>query len=620
MDTILNKKSAYIKYQDTLSLLCLISALAFYCWKAPISFGFNDESAFIAYAHRLTMGDSLFTDEWHVAQLTGFLLYLPVKSYLLISGSTDGIVLFFRYMFVSLQGVVSCVIYWRLRKYGVLSILAAVIFYLHIPFFTIMSLGYSAMGLAFVALTGVLMATTKKSSKVTFYLTGLFFAGAVLCNPVLSFVYFLYSICMIICEISKNKKRPFFSFSEISFSIKTWFWITLGICTIAAIFLSFLFSKTSLSEIINNFPMLLTDPQYQFSSNGGGQNIFSIQKTLSEIVKINPYLFTAFSALTAAIIFDKKRIAHRPFYLSFVSVIFFAYVVSITLSFKFPYYGYWTFPLTLLGLICYILSENKRKDAFVFLWILGWLYEVCLDITSDMGFVVASQGLLVSCIASTIFIKNIIDELKKQNEFKKHKDFKFNHKSLLKVLAPALTAALLFQICQECYIAANTKFYPEYLVLDPKASFGVSIQRNSTEELNVMITNGPEKGLKTTASRAKIYNAMLIDLSTIKEKGDSNVLIAGNFPWGYLYLNRPYATLSAWLPDSVIIADKQRLTKYYELHPDKTPKYIYIPKINDLIYMMYTPENAKIILADLTKNHNYTIKESNYGYIVEIIN
>lgn len=624
LDTVLNKRTLTIKQQDITALLFFTAAIGFFYWKAPFGFCFSDESLYISNALRLIMGDSLFADDWHVSQLTGFFLYLPVKAYISVVGSTDGVVLFCRYLFIALQGSVSSVIYVRLRKYGIFSILAALIFFLHIPSFTLMSPGYYALGLAFVVLTGLLMATTEKYRKAQYYLVGLFFACAVLCNPVLAFVFILYSICVLIYETNKNKNNRPFDFSGISFSVKTWFWITLGIFTMASIFVAFLLSRTTIGELNDNFPMLLSDPEY---TGSGAQSLFSIQKTMAEILKINPYLFVAMAVLLAVIVFDKKRIAHRKPYIAVALVIFFAYIIAITLSFDFPAYGYWMFPLSMFGITCYLLSENKDKRIFIFIWLLGLLYALCLDITSDMGFIVASQGLLVSDIASVIFIKNIVFEI--QSENKNGKQLKINYNQKIKsntthqnkvparVFVFLLTGALFLQICQECYIALNFKFYPEYLALD--ANSKVSIQRYSKEKLNTCLLVGPEKGLKTTNATAKIYNAIINDLSRIKKKGYGPVLIAGTQPWCYLYLDMPYATFSSRLQADKIDIEKQRLDKYYELHPEKIPRYIYIPKVFDINFI-YIPDNMlESIIKKLTENHQFTLNESDVGYLIEIL-
>lgn len=617
MGSVLCKKTTLTKYQDIAALLCLIAAVIFFCLKAHYGFGLDDESNYLTIPHRLLMGDSLLTDEWNVDQLIGFLLYLPAKAYVTLAGSTEGIILFFRYLFIALQSVVSAVIYLRFRKYGIFALFAGLVFFLHIPM-TIMSLSYYAMGIAFVTLIGVLMATTKKISKVTFYTVGLLMAFAVLCNPVLFLVYFLYSVCMIINEKNKNKKRPLFGFSAISFSFKTWLWITFGVSTVAITFFVFLFSRTNLSEIIKNFPMLFTDPEYNFSFKGGTQNIFTVKETLLAIININPYLFSAFAILIAVIIFDNNRVRHRRFLLMTGSVLFFVYIAVIVNAVDFPYFGYLMFPLALFGLTCYLLSEIKNKDIFVFLWVLGVLYSVCLDIASEVGYLTSYMGLTISSVASAIFIKNIIDELRKKSKVENiHKDNNINA-LFLKLLTLALSATLVFQIFQECYIVSDFKLYTEYLVSDSNVKAGASLQKDSKEKLNVTIQTGPEKGLKTTAARANVYNGIIRDLRAIKENGKGPVLIASNMPWCYLYLNRPYATYSTWFESYNFNGEKLRLLDYYKLHPEKTPEYIYLPKAIDLVYINY-PEKVKEILTGLKESFTFTIKESVYGYTLKII-
>jgi hypothetical protein len=321
------------------------------------------------------------------------------------------------------------------------------------------------------------------------------------------------------------------------------------------------------------------------------------------------------------LIFDKKRLSHRVYFLVADLALFFTYIAWITLFAEFPYYVYYMFPLALLGLLCYILSENKDKNLFVFLWIFGIFYLVCLEIASDSGFIVSNMGMLISNLASAVFIKNCIDELRKQKEYKYKRQneskFGINQGLIRKLLVPALTVALLLQIAQEFYLDANLKFNPEYLISNPQASWGASRQKDSKEKLNVILQTGPEKGIKTTAFYAKVYNGILSDLAKIKENGSGPVYIAALFPFGYLYLDMPYATGSTWCISYNFRAEKQRLLDYYELHPDKIAKYIYLPKMYEVIYKD-APERTKEKLKLLSENFDYTSQESDYGYTLKI--
>ncbi len=624
MHSLTQSKTFSYKNQDIVAALCFIAAVVFFIWKAPHSYGYEDESYYYTVAQRLMLGDSLLADEWHLAQWFTFFIYLPFKAYVYFAGSTDGIILFFRYMFVAFQGTVSAVVYCHLRKYGIFSILAAVIFFLHIPLIFFMSLSHNTIGLAFIVIIGVLMATAKKRSKIMPILIGLLIAGAVLCNPSLVFIYILYTVCMALYELSKNKKRRLLSFSDISFSFKTWLWITIGISALAVIFLIFLFSGTNLREILDNLPKLFTDPIYQITSNEyGKQNVITIHKSLLIIISFSPILFSSYGILMAAIAFDKKRISHRPLYLATVSAIFFTYVVQIILSPTLPGENlfFWMFPLALLGLTCYSLLETKDKNVFAFLWVLGALYGVCLDFSSDFAPWSSSFALAVSDVAGVIFIKQIIDEIKEQpgkltEPSLKNEKNDLNTRSIQKIIVILLASTLFFQTCFEFYIDADINRYSTEYFYD--------VYWPSTEKLNATIETGPLKGIKTTAHTLVLYNKMINDLDEIKKDNSAGpVLITGYFPWAYLYLNLPYATYSADISNYI---DNSRLPQYYELHPEKVPNFIYVTKfakinvgnIPEWATDELMPEKALDIVADIQNEYNCTIKESSVGYIIKI--
>lgn len=638
------EKSITAKHKDLAALFCLIIAVGVFIWKAPYGFGFEDESWYLTFSHRLFMGDAFITEDWHLAQFIGFLLYWPTKLYIILAGSTDGIILFFRYLFIVFQATVSAVIYWRLRNYGLFSIFAALIFYFNLAYFTFMSLNYYSMGLGFTVLAAVLMATAKKFSKILFYTAGLFLACATPNNPFLVLVYFIYSICMIAYEISKKRSTKISCLLGPSFSLKSWIWFTLGVGTIAILLFGFIFSRANIIDIIENLPMLFKDPEYQILSTGSGnQNVLSIYLSLLQLVRLNPftnvptYLFFSFILLFTCLFFDKKRLMHRKYFLTIASFIYFAYASSIAMSTTFPYYSTYLIPFALLGLLAYILSVKKNKQVFIFLWVLGFLYSLCLDISSAQGFYITSMGLLISGVASSIFIKDLIDELRQDHSsdnirHKKSKSpitFKLKKQQILvtRLLVLILTSAVIIQISHEAYGTLNRSFNREYLAYDQSAAqmYGVSLKTEKKEKLDVMLESGPEKGIKTTAAFAKVYNGILNDLSGIKEAGDGPVYITALIPWFYLYLDMPYATGSTWcLTSSPFVSDtdgfrveKQRLLDYCDLHDDRVPKYIYVPKVSERLYL-YNLEAAKQIMAILEESFDFTTQEGDYGYILTV--
>lgn len=631
MKMLLKDKISAIKKRDVIALMMLFATALFLCWKAQFSIGHDDESWYLTFPLRLAMGDSPLVDEWHLGQLFGILLYLPVKAFLFVINSTDGIVLFFRYVYIAFQGAVSAFIYWRFRKNGAVSIVVAIVYFSFIPL-TIMAPSYNSLGLAFVELVGLLMITTSQFSKTKFYITGIFMACAVLCNPALVLVYLVYSICVLLYEITKNKKYRLFSFAESSFSAKGWLWMLFGILTMAIPYLIFLFSRTTLNEIILNFPMLFTDPDYVVTN---GQNVFNLFDSISKIVRYDGYIFLIYLILMLIVALDKKRVAHRLPYIGVTCVIFFSYFTKILPSNTVPtilgiYSGVYSldqgipclllmFPMMLLGLTCYTLSLKKDKHMFVFMWGLGVLYAVCLDISSDFAPWNSSFGFAVSTTASIVLIKNCIDEIVQQIKIGikpgrspyKNQPISYKEKIRETALVPKTVVALLIltigvQVFTQFYMDANYKESSlEYLVDPP------------TQALNIRIESGPLKGLKTTPRVANLYGIVLEDLTVIKEDGRQPFLATSNYGWVYLYLNMPYASYNPFITDW-FTASKTRLPKYYELHDEKVPGYIYVFKMYDTFYEPF-PVDAESIVADIKSKYTTSVvKESDMGYVLKI--
>ncbi len=143
-------------------LLTLVSV--FLIWKCKYGFGNIDESFYITIPYRLFKGDALFLHEWHLSQMAGFLTFPIVSLYMLIKGSTVGIVLFMRYACTVLQIATAIFIYIRLNKINWLGALVASLSYaLYIPF-EIMALSYNSMAIMALVICTVIIFTAQKGN------------------------------------------------------------------------------------------------------------------------------------------------------------------------------------------------------------------------------------------------------------------------------------------------------------------------------------------------------------------------------------------------------------------------------------------------------------------------
>ena len=592
---------------DIAAIVLFAATFVFLFIRSSYGFGIDDESLYISIPYRLVLGESLIADEWHVSQLSAFLLYLPVKLYVSVVGSTEGIMLFFRHMFVICQSIVSALVYVRLRKYGIASLFSMLIFMLHIPL-TFMTMSYNSMGVMAVELLGlVLLGDFERYGILKKILVGFLLSVSVLCNPIILFVFIIYTLATAVNIFIKNKKL-----SETFFSIRGWCNITLGTLPLLAAFFGFLFSRTTWEKFIRNLPKLFEDPEYAFA--GEEKNVFTFFQSVIDIFEVNEVAFILFAIIFVLLIIDKKRREHRAFYLLVSSVSFIAYAAGILLSKNFismqgediwvtieeSTYLYWMMPFAVFSLVCYILTEKKNKRLFYALYLTGIVYSLCLEISSDLGPLSSTMGLAVSNTAGAVFIFEIVKELRA--------DEKESLSRLCKTATVIIVFSLVLQVGMQVRIMSDTK--------GVCFEYGVD---DVSEKLSEKIEKGPAKGLKTTKRKYDIYNSMANDIDVIRENCTGGFLVTDNYPWCYLYAEKNYSCHAQWiLGYRWFEVDGERLKSYYELNPEKIPEYIYVPNRSLNHYYLPQPEQAEKIKNDLCSYFDCEETKVSEGYILKV--
>ena len=150
------------------AFFAMLAVLAtFMIWKAPYGYAGADEGFYLTIPYRLTQGDSLLSDEWHVSQLSALLLYPIMLIYRMLGGNSDGIILIFRYIYIAVQVLCTMLIYFDLRgddgEHSLGALCAAAVFMPYAPFF-IMALSYNSMGIMTLTLSGISVATAKEKN------------------------------------------------------------------------------------------------------------------------------------------------------------------------------------------------------------------------------------------------------------------------------------------------------------------------------------------------------------------------------------------------------------------------------------------------------------------------
>lgn len=587
---------------DIIFAILMLGALVFAIWKCRYGFGGNDEAFYLTIPHRLNLGDALIKDEWHLSQLSGFLILPFVKLYTLITGGTTGIMLASRFAYIAVHLIVSVVIYIRLRRFGYGAVISSVLFFVYTPY-DIMALSYNTMGLDLVALSGVLMATADYTKKASVITAGLCFAGAVLCNPYMAAAYIIFALCVIVHLVLKKLGKTKNIFAGDYFSIRTFLWFTLGAGILAVLFLVFLFIRTSISDIKTNLPYMMADPEHPSLPLSLKLNYYF--KTMWECTALFKYSLIAYGVVLVILIADFKRKKHKVIHLALsCAVTVFAYCTMFEKLVDYNY-NYIMFPALFLGITSYILCDKKPRELLIFNFFLGIIHSFAMCFSSNQYFYVESMAISASNISSFVFTGILIKEicsadysdskiaLVSYQSGKENIGKSVNRRQLCSAVALiSVAAAVMLQCGMQIWTKANHVFW-----------------ELPTSYLTTTLSGGPAAGIVTNQANALTYQNILSDISQgYDDKKGENILFLTEKTWTYLAAeDMNYGTFSAWISgenDTSV----SRLKQFYSVNPQKEPKYIYIPK------------ESKWNLANLQKDaleQGYNLKETTWGYMLE---
>ena len=178
-------------YNNIIFIICLSFGFLFLLWKSKYGYIYNDEPFLLGLGYRLVNGDAMIANEWSVMSIVSYLIYPFMLVYNLFNSSTEGIEMFGRYSFILIWTLTIIFLYFRLKKYGIFTIVACMIFYLFAPL-DMMTLSYNSFALSSLLITSTLLVTA--NSKTDLFLIGIFFAVAVISIPFLVVIYFIFTI------------------------------------------------------------------------------------------------------------------------------------------------------------------------------------------------------------------------------------------------------------------------------------------------------------------------------------------------------------------------------------------------------------------------------------------
>ena len=532
----------------------LIIAALFMLNRAKYGYIYNDEPFILTLSHRLIKGDVFLYDEWQPTQLTGFLNYPWMILFTATHNNTDGMILFFRYIYVVLNFVSLLFVYLRLSNYSKKPLItgAACLYLLLFSSMDILTVSYN-----FYSLTGLLLFVTlciTGKSNIEYLFAGIFFSVATLASPYLAIVFVLYYLFFSLNHfvLKKDISKNLIDITKM---------VLFGVILLVAVFICFLYGTGgNISKMLNTVSYIFTDVEYP--SQSIFQLIYGYLYTWVNKFRTFGFMFAVFVMLS---LIDKK---HKTLWLE-AHIIAFVILTPRMIHIFLYQFNYLIMQIGLLGFHALII-DGQRNNSYSLIAIAGVIFSFILYATSDLKQYAIANGMVLAGFASFFLIDDYLQKYE-------------NNTILIKTLCILLVFA---QIGTEVY-ERMTKYY---------------LDNNINDNL-YLIEESVAKGLYVDQEQYDTYMSVYNDIN-INIPHAAKLLVLSQKPWIYLANDSDYCTYSAWMTSSKEFRIN-RLKEYYTLHQDKYPNYIYVLDEDfKLEELQYAFPNFLLISA----NNGYILK------------
>lgn len=551
--------------------IAFAAAVELIFWKCRFGLGDEDEAFYLTIPYRLCLGDALFSEEWNLSQMTGFLLYPFVRIYLAINQSMDGIILTSRYLYATIQCGVGLLIFCCLKKINWMgAAVASICFVLYAPF-SIMALSYNSMGI--MAMTGCLVLLTVAEKYIYIYiLCGMSLACAVLCVPFSFLLWLLYAAAVFCCFL--RARKGYLETVSPTLSTKAFWLLTLGAAAVALAFLGFALSRASIFEIIRSIPALFMAPDHTYSSKKLFEFFYAI---LLLDGKNTLLLYLLLGLVFLFCLFDRRRSERKAFYFW---LCFSLTAALMGIHFLKGYINFLMWPMNTVAPIIWLISDNRHiKKIFWNIWVPGILFSFCHYMGSNQRFYAISSAATVALIGSILLLAIYASDVLGSSE-KKWKR------------GAAVTAVIFLFVFQ---VSAQAFLRYKHIYWD-----------SDVETQVCEIENGPDAGLFVSPAKYGIYQKSMNAVSVLEGYAPEKVLFLSRQTWMYLCGDYEFAGYSAWL-SGVNDYTIERLGLYYSLNPHKTPDVVFVEHENQAYadsfcdkfgYIAYPYDECLILVRD----------------------
>ncbi|MCR5602162.1 MAG: hypothetical protein K6G27_00500 [Lachnospiraceae bacterium] len=529
------------------ALILIIRAFYSFCW--------SDETFYLSTCHRLYTGDRIFGHEWFPTQLSSLIMLPFYALYIAVTGSIDGIVVYFRILFVLMSTLNAVIVYNILKKHASVFIsMTCALFLMFYTHLNIATLSYYTFSVQFFLISMLLIYHYYTSeSKGQLILSGIIFALSVLSLPTLSIAYFLLLAGTGIVYVLEKKKK--LSDRAINLIAKARLYEVIrytfaGIVIPATVFIIYLLLTVPLTDFIKAVPYVLSDEEH------GTSLIYPVRKFFISINEVFGYgAYAAYLLiLTTALISRFKKgtdgVLRLLVFIADVALFVFLYLTSV------GHTGYIQTVLCLFTLPLFFMQKKKDIKLFFTLIVSGMIFSLVYSYSSNGYLYVLSMGHFISSIGCMVILEQFAKETLSNRES--------TGRSVRRI------SGYLYLICCTAIICISLT---QTMMLRL-----VNIYRDApVQMLNFRISEGPAKGLFTTPDHYLSYNVTYATIhkycrrDSINE-GTGNIFITKLLPWGYMCTDLRCGAPTTWRT----AFNSERLKPYYEMNPDKIPDIILV--------------------------------------------
>lgn len=508
-------------------------------------FSWTDEGLYLSNVQRYFSGDRFLIDDWTPTQFYEPLLYPLYALFVRITGSTDGVFLFFRFATIIFQTLAAFFAYFLLsKKYRALSSCFASLIVLSFSRACLNAPSYYTIGFEsyLIALLCLYAFFTLSYSKVFLFVSGIFFASSILCNPFLVLPYIAVSIFTLILPLSRKHIK------EIAL-------VWLGSVASGIIYMIFVFAGNSLSDILSGLHYTYNDPSYKHTIILTIKRLYKMPRLL-----IFPYILTWLPMIITCIAVKRKKwqfsttktlILHLLNTVVFLGNCFLEKDCGVAIM---TFLHFTIFEVVLFSDLRFKEFMREYKNELLYFVLPGLVLAYFFCFASDTGFGVCSIGMAVAAIGEILILEKCLRKL----------DFG-NSKSLGKIAKACplfiLTAFTFFNRTNLIYRDAQL---PPHLLFLPQFQKGLE-----------KIKSGPVKGIYTTKENKAYYDdllALLQNISNDESQSEKSIFIAGAATWAYTaFPNLRCSAPTTWRT----FFDDIRLQTYYDEFPKNPfPEYV----------------------------------------------